>query len=72
MIDAVAVVIRVADVDPATADGYARVSGNDPRSVPRFVYIQLTPERMQVWRGVAEFAGRTVMRAGRWLDQPVD
>jgi hypothetical protein len=44
--------------------GTARASGNDPRSVPGLVYIRLTPQRMQVWRAVAEFTGRTVMRAG--------
>jgi general stress protein 26 len=72
MIDATAVVVAVADVDTAAAEGYARASGNDPRSVSGFVYVRLTPERMQVWRGAAEFAGRTVMRGGVWLDVPVD
>ncbi len=72
MIDAAAVIVAVADIDPAAAEGYARASRNDPRSVPGFVYIQLTPQRMQVWRGAAEFTGRTVMRGGAWLDDPVD
>lgn len=72
MIDATAVIVAVADIDTAGAEGYARASRNDPRSVPGFVYIQLTPTRMQVWRGPAEFSGRTVMRGGRWLDEPVD
>jgi stage V sporulation protein SpoVS len=70
MIDATAVIVAV--IDTAAAEGYARASGNDPRSVPGFVYVRLTPERMQVWRGVAEFTGRTVMRGGVWLDDPVD
>jgi general stress protein 26 len=72
MIDATATIVPVADIDPAAAEGYARASGNDPRSTPGFAYIRLTPERMQVWRGVAEFMGRTVMRGGVWLDEPVD
>lgn len=72
MIDAAAVIVAVAGIDPAAAEGYARASRNDPRSVPGFVYIQLTPQRMQVWRGAAEFSGRTVMRGGTWLDDPVD
>lgn len=72
MIDATAVIVAVADIETEAAEGYAQVSGNDPRSVPGFAYIQLTPERMQVWRGVTEFAGRTVMREGQWLDHPVD
>jgi hypothetical protein len=27
---------------------------------------------MQVWKGSAEFSGRTVMGAAEWLDDPVD
>ena len=72
MIDAAAVIVAVADIDTAAAEGYARASRNDPRSLPGFTYIRLTPERMQVWRGAAEFGGRTVMRGGVWLDDPVD
>jgi len=65
-------IVAVTDIDPRAAEGYAQASGNDPRSVPGFRYIQLAPERMQVWRGVEEFAGRTVMRRGVWLDRPID
>ena len=71
MIDATAVVADVADVDATAAEGYARASGV-PRSAPGFTYIHLVPERMQMWQGQAEFSGRTVMRAGVWLDDPVD
>lgn len=72
MIDATAMIVSVADLGDGAAEGYAQASGNDPRSVPGFAYLQLVPERMQVWKGAAEFAGRTVMRAGVWLDHPVD
>ncbi len=72
MIDAIADIVAVTDIDTAAAEGYARASRNDPRSVPGFVYLRLTPQRMQVWRGSSEFAGRTVMRDGVWLDDPVD
>lgn len=69
MIDATA---RIApDVDATAADGYAQASGV-PRTTPGFTYIHLIPRRIQVWKGPAEFAGRTVMRAGEWLDEPVD
>jgi len=71
MIDAAAAVMAAADIDAAAADGYARASGV-PRTAPGFTYVRLTPERMQVWKGPAEFSGRTVMRAGAWLDEPVD
>ncbi|MBO0822104.1 MAG: pyridoxamine 5'-phosphate oxidase family protein [Nocardiopsaceae bacterium] len=70
MIDATAAVVAVAGIGPAEADGYTRASRVDPRSAPGFTYIRLTPRRMQVWRNQAEFAGRTVMRGGTWLDAP--
>lgn len=72
MIDATALLVAVTDIDQAAAEGYAQASRNDPRSVPGFVYARLTPQRMQVWHSPAEFTGRTVMRGGVWLDQPVD
>ena len=72
MIDATATIVPVADLGERAAEGYAQASGNDPRSVPGFAYLRLAPRRMQVWNGPAEFAGRTVMRAGAWLDDPVD
>jgi Pyridoxamine 5'-phosphate oxidase len=72
IIDATATIVPVTDIDPNAADAYARVAGNDPRSVPGFTYIQLAPQRMLVWRGPLEFAGRTVMRHGVWLEEPID
>jgi hypothetical protein len=72
IVDATATIVAVTDIDPGAAEGYAQASGNDPRSVPGFTYIQLAPEGMQVWKGAQEFAGRTVMRHGVWLDRPMD
>jgi hypothetical protein len=72
MVDATATIVAVIDIDPDAAEGHARAAGNDPRSVPGFTHVQLVPQRMQVWRGPAESAGRTVMRDGVWLDTPVD
>jgi len=72
MIDATATIVAVADIATEAAERYERASGNDPRSVPGFVYIQLLPARIQAWRGAGEFTGRTVMRAGVWLDDPID
>jgi hypothetical protein len=71
MIDAIASVVAAADLEESAIKGYEQVSGN-PRATPGFVFIQLSPTRVQVWRGRAEFSGRTVMRAGAWLDDPVD
>ena len=72
IVDATATIVPVTDIDPGVAEAYAQASGNDPRSVPGFTYLQLAPQRMQVWRGPKEFAGRTVMRHGVWLDRPID
>jgi hypothetical protein len=71
MIDAIASVAGASDIGSEVADAYAQASGV-PRSTPGFVYLQLAPQRMQVWRGRQEFAGRTVMLDGHWLDEPVD
>lgn len=71
MIDAVAAVVAAADLEESAVEGYEQASGV-PRSTPGFVYLQLTPTRIQVWRGPGELSGRTVMRAGVWLDDPVD
>jgi len=71
MIDATAEIVPWGEIDETAADGYARASGV-PRSMRGFVYVRLVPRRMQVWKGCAEFSGRTVMRAAEWLDDPVD
>jgi len=71
MIDATAVIMAAADIGETAAEGYAQASGV-ARSAPGFIYVRLVPERIQIWKGPAEFSGRTVMRAGAWLDEPVD
>lgn len=51
------------------ADAFAAAAGFDPRAESGvYVYIRITPSRIQAWRDVAELAGRTIMRKGRWLD----
>ena len=51
------------------AEAHATATGFDPRAEPEgYVYIRLTPSRIQAWRDVAELAGRTIMRDGRWRD----
>jgi general stress protein 26 len=73
MIDTSASLMDVLDIDADIAERYARVS-TDPRTYPEgtFVYLRLQPRRILVWNGFHEFVGRTVMRDGRWLDNPVD
>lgn len=71
MIDATATVVAAADLEESAVAGYEQASGVS-RSTPGFVYVGVVPTRVQVWSGPAEFSGRTVMRAGVWLDAPVD
>ncbi|MGW0248396.1 pyridoxamine 5'-phosphate oxidase family protein [Nocardia goodfellowii] len=71
MIDALASLVPVAAIDPVPADGYAQVS-HDPRTMPGLIYIQLAPQRIHAWNGFHEFAGRTVMANGQWLDRAID
>ncbi|WP_228001081.1 pyridoxamine 5'-phosphate oxidase family protein [Nocardia australiensis] len=73
MIDASATTVEVTDIDDDIAERYAKVS-TDPRTYPegKFVYLHLQPQRIQVWNGIHEFAGRTVMLDGRWLESSVD
>jgi len=55
-------------VDEGFAQAHARKAVFDPRrSEGEYVYICLTPERVQAWRTEPELAGREVMREGRWL-----
>ncbi|TDE08045.1 pyridoxamine 5'-phosphate oxidase family protein [Jiangella asiatica] len=73
MVDTGASLIDVPDISVDIAERYAKVS-TDPRTRPAgmFVFLRLQPSRIQVWNGVHEFVGRTVMRDGRWLDRSID
>ncbi|TDD67904.1 hypothetical protein E1293_37540 [Actinomadura darangshiensis] len=73
VIDTSASLMDVPDIDADIAERYAKVS-TDPRTYPEgtFAYLRLQPRRILVWNGFHEFVGRTVMRDGRWLDDPVD
>lgn len=68
MIDGTVELIPVVEIETGIADAFAKVS-HDPRVMPGFVYLRLTPSRVQVWNGFDEFAGRTVMRDGTWAAQ---
>jgi general stress protein 26 len=63
MIDATATIETVADIAAIAevASRYAQASGNDPQSTPGFVYIQLVPERIQLWTGVADGDARRLV-----------
>ncbi len=55
------------DVPEAAADAFARKTGWDPRgeAVP-YAFFQVRPRAVQVWHGVHELPGRTLMREGVW------
>ncbi len=56
------------DADNALAEAHAQAAGFDAREGPgEYVFIRLTPSRIQAWRSPAELSDRDVMRDGRWL-----
>lgn len=69
MIDGPIGIIEPDAIDPRTAEEFAALlrGGPDPRRTPGFVYLQLTPTRVQAWRSFAELGGRDLMRSGHWL-----
>jgi hypothetical protein len=55
-------------VDVELENAHARATGFDPRTLAsEYVYLRLTPQRIQAWREANELAGRDVMRDGLWL-----
>jgi hypothetical protein len=63
------VVVIAIDADDELSAAHAAAAGFDPRAEPNaYVYLQLTPSRIEAWRDVAELKGRVIMRDGRWLD----
>jgi len=69
MIDADVVAVLDAGTAPAgVADGYAAQADWDPRAAgPGYVYLVLSPTRIQAWREANELRGRTLMRDGQWF-----
>ena len=71
------IVIIDGAVDLVPADGaasfghaFAAAAGFDPRvEAENYVYLRITPLRIQARRDAAELGGRTIMREGRWLDE---
>lgn len=58
----------IESADPALVEDYVRRVGWDPRNNPgSWSILTLTPERVQVWNGVEEITGRTIMRNGTWM-----
>ena len=54
--------------EPDMEEAHARAAGFDPRTLAdEYVYLRLTPRRIQAWREVNELDGRHVMRDGAWV-----
>jgi nitroimidazol reductase NimA-like FMN-containing flavoprotein (pyridoxamine 5'-phosphate oxidase superfamily) len=54
--------------DDATAGAFAAATGFDPREeLQEYAYLAVRPVTVQAWREANELAGRTLMKAGRWL-----
>ncbi|MBM7520380.1 pyridoxamine 5'-phosphate oxidase family protein [Nocardioides nitrophenolicus] len=68
MIDAVLERSVGVDDDPALGAAYAAQADWDPRGLAGYVFLVLRPERVQAWRESNETVGRTILRAGRWLE----
>lgn len=57
------------DIDPALAEAFAVATGFDPRGLPaepEYVYLSVTPRRIQAWREENELEGREIMTDGVW------
>ncbi len=58
------------DADEAVVNAFVDRVGWDPRDERgSWSLLTLTPRRIQAWNSPAEIAGRTIMRAGSWLDE---
>jgi hypothetical protein len=69
VIDTSVEVVPLADAPEALCAGFVAHTGWDPAwNDGDWVYLRLTPRRVQAWREADEIDGRTIMRDGRWLD----
>lgn len=67
MIDGTARVTGPVQDDATSAAIFHESTGWDPRrDSGDWIFIRVTPSRMQAWRGVDEIANRTVMVDGIW------
>ena len=61
-------VLSMDSVEVAAADLFAKRPGFDPRELSSpYVYLRVTPRRVQAWREENELDEREIMRDGRWL-----
>jgi len=54
--------------EPDLEEAHAQATEFDPRTLEdRYVYLRITPQRIQAWREVNELQGRHIMRDGAWV-----
>ena len=67
MIDGTARATGLVQVNAISATIFEEKTGWDPRRESGdWIFIRVTPSRMQAWRDVDEIANRTVMVGGTW------
>ncbi len=66
LVDGSVDIIAPEEIDPPTADAFALVA-SDPRQLPGYLYLRLTPRRVLAWRSFPERPGAEIMTGGRWL-----
>ena len=63
--------VMAIDADDALAAAHAAAIGFDfLRESATYAFFRLTPARIQAMRSPDEERGKTIMRDGRWLDDP--
>lgn len=69
LIDGEVDALPISAVDTGRTGAFAARAGFDPRTLgTRYVWLLLTPARVQAWREENEIDGRDLMVDGRWLD----
>lgn len=69
IIDAAVEVTALEQAEDALIERYIAAVEWDPRQEQgAWAVLVLSPQRTQAWNGPAEISGRTIMRAGQWLD----
>jgi hypothetical protein len=67
LIDGTVEAIRLG-AEPELEEAHAQATGFDPRTLAdEYVYLRLTPQRIQAWREDNELRGRHLMRGGAWI-----
>ncbi|MGB6161782.1 MAG: pyridoxamine 5'-phosphate oxidase family protein [Pseudonocardiaceae bacterium] len=67
IVDGTVSILSIADIEPEIMNAFAGMRRSD-KVLPGRVCLRLNPTRILVWNGFHEYANRTVMRDGRWLE----